>query len=245
MFKNKPLGGNTSFRREVGCLNRSTYFDFIGSQQALAFLQQSAALSQHFFAVEQQPVAFSLDFFGLQHALASLQHAESLAQHFLSAAQQPLFSAQHFRPFSQQPTLVSALQHEALEEQHASFVAQQSRGFSAAPATPANRKPIARNEPANSLVNTNSSPAKIVMEMERMFATHERARHGHQAERQFRRLNGADCRLAAPHALENMQAETGMESGISNFATDYRAEIGETVARLGRQPCGSDIRRLD
>jgi hypothetical protein len=119
--------------------------------------QQADASAQQASFFVQQLATFTAAFVGPQHALASLQHAKPSVQHFCTAAQQPLFSAQHFMPFSQQPSFASASQQALLGVQQARLAEQQSFGCASATVTPANSRPRARSELANSLVNMNFS----------------------------------------------------------------------------------------
>jgi len=127
---------------------------------------------QHDFAASPQPSLVVQQFVavvwvGPQQAFASLQQADPSVQHFWTAAQQPLFSAQHFNPFSQQPSRASAAQQAVFSLQQASLAEQQSLGVSAATTAPVSISPKARNEPTNSFVYMESSPVDVIVKDQR------------------------------------------------------------------------------
>jgi hypothetical protein len=135
-----------------------------GEDSSIELVSRYAAfLTQHFLSVLHLSAPSQQAAFGLspQHAFDFSQHTEPVAQHFCTAAQQPLSSAQHFMPFSQQPSFASATQQALFGWQHASFLAQQSFAPSSAALMPVNNRPRVNNDPANSFVNMEDSPVKF------------------------------------------------------------------------------------
>jgi ureidoglycolate hydrolase len=106
----------------------SQHFIALSQQPSLAgAAQQAIGGAQHANFLAQHPFSRAAFFMAIpQQALASLQQSMPSTQHFCGAKQHGFLSAQHFIPFSQQPSLASAAQQAEGGSQHASFRAQQS-----------------------------------------------------------------------------------------------------------------------